>query len=186
MSYFEMVVGIPTFSTLPIVGVRPEEQASGARSDRKAQAPLPDATGMKQACGQTSAIDPSRREPERGRPRRCADGSDAASSQPSAAPNRIRRGSCDRPTGHREPEGTLRENPAAPIALARGHRHGPSEGGVETELQSRICPRLLARGMQWTPRCDVARIAHGHPMSEAFHLPSSSRARSGGAEHGGR
>ena len=62
---------------------------------------------------------------ERARRSRCADGSDAANPRPSAAPDRIRRGTRDSETAHRELEGTPRENPAAPTALARGHRHGP-------------------------------------------------------------
>ena len=72
---------------------RPDGQASGGRSDHKAQAPLPDAIGMTQTCRQTAGSDPRSSDPERARRSRCADGSDAANPRPGAAPNRVRRGS---------------------------------------------------------------------------------------------
>src|SRR6516164_7875951 len=111
--------------SLRAVVIRPDRRVSDGKLDYKAQAPLPDATGMAQTCPQTSGFDRSSDDPERGRQCRFFLGSDAANRRPSAAPNRIRRGPYDRPTAHREAEGTPRGNPAAPTTLVRGRRPGP-------------------------------------------------------------
>src|SRR6266849_2107977 len=93
----------------PVMPARDEPQSFGrgrsARSDYRAQAPLPDANAMKQTCRDTSGFDRSMRDPERARRNPCADGSDAANPRPSAAPDPIRRGASNRPTAHTEPEG---------------------------------------------------------------------------------
>src|SRR5260370_5029649 len=71
--------------------VRPDGQASGGRLDYRAQAPPPDAIWMTQTCRQTSGFERRSSDPERARPRRCADDSDATNPRPIAAPDRIRR-----------------------------------------------------------------------------------------------
>src|SRR5215831_13552664 len=93
--------------------------------DHKAQAPPRSAIEIKQACRQTSGFDQTTGAPEQFLRNRYGGGSDAANPPPSAAPNRVRRGICDRWTAHREPEGTLKGNPAAPTTPSRGHRLGP-------------------------------------------------------------
>src|SRR5215469_12003331 len=104
---------------------RSDGQTSGVNWDHKAQAPPRSVIEMKQACRQTSGFDRTTGAPERFPRNRGGGGSDAANPRPSAAPNRLRRGTCDRWTAHREPEGTPKENPAAPTTSSRGHRLGP-------------------------------------------------------------
>src|ERR1700730_8274551 len=123
---------------LPVIsaggGNRLDGQARGARSNREAQAPLPDATGTKRTCRQKTAFGRRTSDPERARRNRGADGSPAANPRPGEAPNRVRRGSYEILIAHRESEGTPKENPAAPTAV--GRRRDP--------LPARLIPGRLA------------------------------------------
>src|SRR6516162_852595 len=100
-------------------------QANGKRWDRKAQSPLPDATGIKQTGRKTKGFGRRIGEPWRDPWHRYADCSHAANPRRSAARDRVRHGSCDRPTAQRELEGTLREHPAPPTTLVSWHKPGP-------------------------------------------------------------
>src|SRR5262249_9413428 len=104
---------------------RPGGPARGGKSDRRALAPLPDATETTQTYRQTSGSYRRRRDQEQARPCRYADGSDEANPRPGASPNPTRRGTRDSETAHRGPEGSPRENPAAPTALGLGRMHDP-------------------------------------------------------------
>src|SRR5262249_1270752 len=112
--------------------IRPDGQARDGGSHDKAQAPLPDATGMTQICRQAAVFDRGSCDPGLGQRNRSADGSDAASPRPSAAPNRVLRGAYDIRTVSKGREGTPRENRAAPTALGRGHEHdlSPARRGL--------------------------------------------------------
>src|SRR5947209_2334331 len=100
-------------------------QASCGKPDHKAQGPPPNGTETKQTCRYTAGFCRTICDPERGQRNRRAVGSDAANPDPSAAPNRIRRGICDNRTAHTECGETARENPAAPTILSHARRHGP-------------------------------------------------------------
>src|SRR6516225_3169904 len=131
--------GQPPKATVSYFGgeFRPVRQASGGNLDYKAQAPLPDAIGIKQ----TSGFDRRIGDRERGRRNRCADGSDAANPRPIAAPDRVHRGTCESETAQRESEGTPRENPTAPTALLRGHGLAPFPAPQSLWRRLTPCPR---------------------------------------------
>src|SRR5262249_50889570 len=63
-------------------------------------------------------------DPKRAHRNRCADYFDPERPRPNAAPNRIRRGTCDIETVPKGCGGTPMEIPAVPTALVRWHRHG--------------------------------------------------------------
>ena len=149
-------------------GIRPEAQATGERSDRKAQTLLPDATGMTQTCRHTSGLDLDRTtgNPEQARRNPCADGSDVANLQRNAALDPIRRGPRDRATARRESEGTPGRNPTAPTALVRGHRPRPFP-----------VPRSLSRSARPRPghskiRAPVAGV-RDRPAAAPMSMPES-------------
>src|SRR5215472_12552064 len=72
-----------------------------------------------------SGLDRKSSDPEPARRNRCADHSEVKNPRPSAAPDRVRRETCDSGIAQRGREGTLTGTPAAPKVLVPGHRHGP-------------------------------------------------------------
>src|SRR5271163_2772934 len=102
-------------------GFQPDGQSGGGYLDHKGRAPLPDASATRQADLQTSDYDRPSDDSELGRRNLCAYGSDEAFPHPRETPDGVLRGSCDIVTTRVGSEGTPRENPAVPTAVARGN-----------------------------------------------------------------
>src|ERR1700730_3962816 len=81
--------------------------------------------GIKQTGRKTTGFDRWTGDSETARRNRYADGSNAANPRRSAARDRAHRGSCDRATAQRQPEGIPWEHPVAPTTRVRGHKPGP-------------------------------------------------------------
>src|SRR5215469_6031278 len=147
--------------------------------DHKAQAPLQDATGMTQTYQQRTAFDPTTGDPGRARRNRSADGSDAANPRTGAASDRVRRGTHDNETAHRVSEGTPRETPAVPTALAPVHGHArfpapPGPLGFARPRPGNCKIRALDAGVQGRP---AAAPTGPTPSETARPLPPSPSGR---------
>src|ERR1700730_18517560 len=92
-------------------GFPPDEPRSRGASDRKGQAPVPDAIELRQSRGPTSGLAQRSNDPEQARRNRPADASDASAPRPNAVPQQTHRGTGERINGRRDPQGNPKGNP---------------------------------------------------------------------------